>query len=935
MNKKALFPLISLFLLVTGIILPESVRAQISEGGIPASFKYSNTLKSDLPTVRIPVNFSVEDLKTVDAWQVSQGAPLKVGTLINTDLTIDKSGNWTTLPDGNNIWQLRLQAKDAIALMLSFNDFYIPENGKLFVYNADKTQIIGAFTHQTNPPTKEYATEFLAGDDIILEYETSSREGEQPRISIDAIGYGYNHLYISRTKANTGPGASGSCMVNINCEEGDAWQTEKNGVCLMTLIIGKYIYYCSGALVNNTAEDLKPYILSAYHCIDMDETVTQADLNKYTFYFHFERTGCENTSGIASYKTIIGCKKMAGIPLDGGSDGLLLLLNQNIPENYNVYYNGWDRSNTSAKSGVGIHHPAGDYMKISTFSREATTTTWYGVDSVIGAAKAHWNVIFDQTANGHSVTEGGSSGSPLFNQNKLIVGTLSGGSSSCEKPNQSNTYGKLYSHWDQYSKADTARMDVYLDPARTGVTQLAGRYATAHKAAPTDLILSYKNGEVQLNWKAPASTSEKPSQYAVYRNNTLIDYTTSTSYVDNDPETGTQFYSVSAFYADGNESPVIGEFIYIYELKTPTNVTAASNGNNVTINWREPVYQQMIYWGTGSSYMMVGFGQPFYFGQKWDKNDLAPLNKNLIKSVIFLPIEGIPYSLLIIQGNRKYTQELNNLSPQKTNTIELKEPFVIDASKELIIAFYASTNKVTDYPAVLDEGPAINGKGNLVSLDGENWEYLYEPSENEEENYDNNFMLAAVVSSEQKEIPDTKATASDRNIILSKSSVTPSFTKRTETNSSLRSTEATTFPEITGYNIYRNDIKVGNVSNKSITEYTDKQVPAARFTYQVSTLYENNNESKKSEASAEVSVNNESIRTSEVTVTPTSFTDKIQLTGNEKVYLLEVVSADGKLVIKQNNPEATIYTGSLPSGIYFFRIHTDKEIKVIKGIKIN
>ena len=49
MNKKALFPLISLFLLVTGIILPESVRAQISEGGIPASFKYSNTLKSDLP----------------------------------------------------------------------------------------------------------------------------------------------------------------------------------------------------------------------------------------------------------------------------------------------------------------------------------------------------------------------------------------------------------------------------------------------------------------------------------------------------------------------------------------------------------------------------------------------------------------------------------------------------------------------------------------------------------------------------------------------------------------------------------------------------------------------------------------------------------------------------------------------------------------------
>ena len=54
-------------------------------------------------------------------------------------------------------------------------------------------------------------------------------------------------------------------MVNINCEEGEAWQTEKNGVCQMTLPIGNYIYICSGALVNNTAEDLKPYILSALH----------------------------------------------------------------------------------------------------------------------------------------------------------------------------------------------------------------------------------------------------------------------------------------------------------------------------------------------------------------------------------------------------------------------------------------------------------------------------------------------------------------------------------------------------------------------------------------------------------------------------------------------------------------------------------------------
>ena len=101
MNKKALLPLIGLFLLVTGIVLPGSAYAQISEGGTPTSFKYQNTLKSDLPTVQIPINFSVEDLKTVDRWQVSQGAPLKVGVLLPTDLTIDNAGSWNTLPDGD------------------------------------------------------------------------------------------------------------------------------------------------------------------------------------------------------------------------------------------------------------------------------------------------------------------------------------------------------------------------------------------------------------------------------------------------------------------------------------------------------------------------------------------------------------------------------------------------------------------------------------------------------------------------------------------------------------------------------------------------------------------------------------------------------------------------------------------------------------------
>lgn len=932
MNKKALLLLIGLFLLVTGIVLPGSAYAQISEGGTPTSFKYQNTLKSDLPTVQIPINFSVEDLKTVDRWQVSQGAPLKVGVLLPTDLTIDNAGSWNTLPDGKRVWRLQVQAKDAIALMLSFRDFYIPENGKLFIYSSDKTHLIGAFTHHTNPPTKEYATEFLAGDKIILEYEAGISENEHPRIAIDAVGYGYNHLHVSRTIADTGPGTSGSCMVNINCEEGEAWQTEKNGVCQMTLPIGNYIYICSGALVNNTAEDLKPYILSAFHCIDLDIPVTEKNLNKYTFYFHFEHTGCENNSSIASYRTITGCKKIAGIPLDGGSDGLLLLLNQTIPEHYNAYYNGWDRSNTAAQSGVGIHHPSGDYMKISTFNKVARTSTWYGIDNIKGAPNAHWNVVFEQTANGHAVTEGGSSGSPLFNQNKQIVGTLSGGSSSCEKPNGANTYGKLYYHWDQYpNKDNTSRMDIYLDPNHTGKTQLAGRYATAPKAMPTDLTSVYQNGEVLLKWKAPVSASEKPEQYNVYRNNILIGRTFSTSYIDKEPETGIQSYSVSASYTDNKESAVATTSIYVYELKIPTDVTTSTDGKNILVKWKEPIYQQMIYRGNGTAYLSLGFKQPFYFGQRWNKEDLKPLHGHLVESVSFIPTSGSSYTLNIIQGKRKYVQKLTNLPFDKLIEIPLKEPFVIDASQELIIAFHAEAKLSTAYPAVMDEGPAVNGKGNLISFDGETWEYLYEPSENE--NYDFNFFLAATVSSKTKDIPTIK-TASNDTTLLSKSSAMPILTRISEVGSSLRSSQASAFPTITGYNIYRNGSKIGNVPNKFITQYIDKQAPTGSILYQVSTLY-GKDESKKADADKEVNVGNEKIILSETTISPTVFTDQVELFGNEKVDLLEVITLDGKTVIRQKNPGKIVYTGSLSSGIYIFRIHTDGKAKTMKAQKIN
>ena len=113
-----------------------------------------------------------------------------------------------------------------------------------------------------------------------------------------------------------------------------------------------------------------------------------------------------------------------------------------------------------------------------------------------------------------------------------------------------------------------------------------------------------------------------------------------------------------------------------------------------------------------------------------------------------------------------------------------------------------------------------------------------------------------------------------------------------------------------------------------------KQAPTGSILYQVSTLY-GKDESKKADADKEVNVGNEKIILSETTISPTVFTDQVELFGNEKVDLLEVITLDGKTVIRQKNPGKIVYTGSLSSGIYIFRIHTDGKAKTMKAQKIN
>lgn len=463
-----------LAVLLIAVFFSNNLSAQISKGGTPPSFNYPNLLRSTIKTYRATLNFDVEQLRKEDQVTDRNGNLKRIAVNVPVDVDIARTGEWTVLPDGKEIWQQKIQAPNAEGLIVVYEDFYIPKGGELFLYTADKSQVIGAYTHETHPQGGAFSTQNLYQDEIILEYVKSSTTDEAPRIKVQEVGYIYGKAGLDDLE----PGYSAHCQIDVNCSDGDNWKDQSRGVVHMQMAFGKDWYICSGSLVNNAKEDKTPYILTAWHCfVDGYKT---ADYATTQYYFFYETSLCKGRR-LKDVKVTVGAEPKVILPMKKGSDGALVQLLEKIPEDWDVYYNGWDATNLDVVSGVVIHHPNGDVKKISTFTSPLATFGYldFGAGQV-SASNSHWKVFYSKTENGKGCTEGGSSGSPIFDQSGRIVGTLSGGLSACDSsvqyqqgPNSPDYFGKMSFHWDQYSSS-TLHMSTYLDPDNTGVKLLNG-----------------------------------------------------------------------------------------------------------------------------------------------------------------------------------------------------------------------------------------------------------------------------------------------------------------------------------------------------------------------------------------------------------------------------------------------------------------------------
>lgn len=402
-----------------------------------------------------PVDTSAE-LASISA-DTALDTPPRFGVSLAVDAAPAVSGAWETLADGTQLWRLRVRSAEAQALSLGFTRYTMPAGGRLWVYDPAYELVHGPYTAADNEAHGQLWTPIVHGDTIVIEAQLPAGAArESLALRLGSVVHGVLDPFSPAVEK------SGSCNVDVVCPQADLWRSQIRSVARIT--VGPFV--CTGALINNTTNDRRPLFLTAEHC-DIDA----GNAPSVVTYWNYVSPVCRTPGSVESggdgggslSQTLSGAIWRAEhIP----ADMTLLELDDAVPDTYNAFWAGWDRQAAAPTSAVAIHHPSGDEKRIS-FENQAATITSYGGSAVPGNSThiriTDWDL---------GTTEGGSSGSPLFNQSGLVVGQLHGGAAACGN-DASDWYGRLYTSWTGGGTLGT-RLSDYLDPVGTGATQLSG-----------------------------------------------------------------------------------------------------------------------------------------------------------------------------------------------------------------------------------------------------------------------------------------------------------------------------------------------------------------------------------------------------------------------------------------------------------------------------
>jgi len=282
----------------------------------------------------------------------------------------------------------------------------------------------------------------LEGDTGIVELRAPAGMPIEGSLVIAGVG----HMVIAgpALKRVEDIGLADSCERDVACiaNPSQALQNAARAVAQTVVVNRGVIDLCTGTLLNSVPQSNVPYLLTAYHCYDVDKTRTAAEVqavaSSMSTYWFFDATSC-------------GSDVPGGYVVTGGGATLLVrapaldfvFFRLNVAPPAGAWFSGWEATPVvPGTDAIVLHHPEGDLKKLSR-GRSSGYASFQDAGSYI-----------ELTYTSGS-TEPGSSGAPVMTcaetnasgvcSDYRVRGALTGGDAAC-----------FFDGTDEYSRLDLA-----------------------------------------------------------------------------------------------------------------------------------------------------------------------------------------------------------------------------------------------------------------------------------------------------------------------------------------------------------------------------------------------------------------------------------------------------------------------------------------------
>jgi len=264
-------------------------------------------------------------------------------------------------------------------------------------------------------------------------------------------------------------------------------------------------------------------------------------------------------------------------------------------------------------------------------------------------------------------------------------------------------------------------------------------------------------------------------------------------------------------------------------MAEPTNLVATVDGYDVGLAWTEPYVPptDMLHWDDMTNFDAIGLtgGGTFSVAVRFTPTELAPFN-GLVMDNVTVYINDLPTAMTLYVWTG---ENAANVLVQQTvtpvgldwNNFVLNTPVTIDASQELWIGYETTSVSGAEFTSGCDGGPAVAGFGDMISLDGLNWDSM-----SISYGLDYNWNIWGGIAGEP-----------GRNQVLARPQ--PWHPEAIQVDNRVEFATAgygeVARPFTGSYNVYRDDVVIATLSE---TTYDDLGLAAGIYEYYVTAVYD-------------------------------------------------------------------------------------------------